>query len=143
MAIRTATAVWQGTLTEGTGTLSSESGAIREAAYSFPSRFQEGTGTNPEELIAAAHAGCFSMALSHGLSQAGHPPTRIQTEARVHLEKGEEGFSITRIQLVTEAQVPGVDEDTFQEHAQGAKKGCPVSRALGAVPIELSATLAS
>jgi lipoyl-dependent peroxiredoxin len=142
MAIRTAKAVWEGTLTEGTGTLSSESGAIREAAYSFPSRFQEGTGTNPEELIAAAHAGCFSMALSHGLAQAGHPPTRIQTEARVHLEKGDEGFSITRIELVTDAEVPGVDEATFQEHAQGAKKGCPVSRALGAVPIELKATLA-
>jgi lipoyl-dependent peroxiredoxin len=142
MAIRTAKAVWEGTLTEGTGTLSSESGAIREAAYSFPSRFQEGTGTNPEELIAAAHAGCFSMALSHGLAQAGHPPTRIQTEARVHLEKGDEGFSITRIELVTDAEVPGVDEASFQEHAQGAKKGCPVSRALGAVPIELKATLA-
>lgn len=143
MAIRTAKAVWEGTLTEGKGTLSSESGAIREAAYSFPSRFQEGTGTNPEELIAAAHAGCFSMALSHGLAQAGHPPTRIQTEARVHLEKGDEGFSITKIELVTQAEVPGVDESEFQEHAQGAKKGCPVSRALGAVPIELKATLAS
>jgi lipoyl-dependent peroxiredoxin len=143
MAIRSATAVWKGSLTEGTGTLSSESGAIQEAAYSFPSRFQEGEGTNPEELIAAAHAGCFSMALSHGLAQAGHAPTRVTTEARVHLDKGDEGFSITRIELVCEAVVPGIDEAAFQEQAEGAKKGCPVSRALSAIPIELKATLAS
>jgi lipoyl-dependent peroxiredoxin len=143
MATRRGTAVWEGSLTEGSGRLSSESGALLEAAYSFPSRFQEGTGTNPEELIAAAHAGCFSMALAHGLAGAGHAPTRVTTEARVHLEKGSEGFSITRIELVCEAVVPGIDDTAFQEKAQGAKKGCPVSRALGAVPIELKATLAS
>ena len=143
MAIRSATAVWKGSLTEGTGTLSSESGAIQEAAYSFPSRFQEGEGTNPEELIAAAHAGCFSMALSHGLAQAGHVPTRVTTKAHVHLDKGDEGFSITRIELACEAVVPGIDEAAFQEQAEGAKKGCPVSRALSAIPIELKATLAS
>jgi lipoyl-dependent peroxiredoxin len=141
MAIRSATAEWKGSLVEGTGTVSTESGAVRNAAYSFPSRFEEGTGTNPEELIAAAHAGCFSMALSHGLAQAGHPPTRVRTEARVHLEKGDGGFSITRIELVCEAEVPGIDDDAFQEQAEGAKKGCPISRALGAVPIELKATL--
>jgi lipoyl-dependent peroxiredoxin len=143
MAIRSATAVWKGSLTEGAGTLSSESGALREAAYSFPSRFQEGEGTNPEELIAAAHAGCFSMALSHGLAQAGHAPTRVSTEARVHLEKGDEGFSITLIELICEAVVPGIDDAAFQEQAEGAKKGCPVSRALSAIPIELKATLAT
>ncbi len=141
MAIRSATAEWKGSLVEGTGTVSTESGAVRNAAYSFPSRFEEGTGTNPEELIAAAHAGCFSMALSHGLAQAGHTPTRVRTEARVHLEKGDGGFSITRIELVCEAEVPGIDDAAFQEQAEGAKKGCPISRALGAVPIELKATL--
>ncbi len=141
MAIRSATAEWKGSLVDGTGTLSTQSGAVRNAAYSFPSRFEEGEGTNPEELIAAAHAGCFSMALSHGLAQAGHPPTRVRTEARVHLEKGEGGFSITRIELVTDAEVPGIDDAAFQAQAEGAKKGCPVSRALGAVPIELKATL--
>lgn len=113
-----------------------------EGAYSFASRFEEGEGTNPEELIAAAHAGCFSMALSGELGRAGYSPQEVRTTAKVHLTKGESGFSITRVHLVTEARVPDIDESTFQEQAEKAKKGCPVSRALGAVDeITLEATL--
>lgn len=138
--IRTSKAQWNGSLKEGSGTVALGSGAF-EGAYSFPSRFENGTGTNPEELIAAAHAGCFSMALSAELGKAGFNATRVSTEAKVHLEKGEAGFSITRIDLVTVADVPGIDDATFQTHAQGAKKGCPVSRALSAVEITLDATL--
>lgn len=139
--IRTAKAQWNGSLREGSGTVALGSGAF-EGAYSFPSRFENGTGTNPEELIAAAHAGCFSMALSAELGKAGFAVTRVSTEAKVHLEKGDAGFSITRIDLVTQAEVPGIDAATFQAHAEGAKKGCPVSRALSAVEITLDATLA-
>jgi osmotically inducible protein OsmC len=117
-----------------------QSGAY-EGQYSFSSRFEEGTGTNPEELIAAAHAGCFSMALSGGLSRAGHAPTRVHTTARVQLEKGDAGFSITTIELDTEAEVPGIDEATFQDQAATAKAGCPVSRALAGVDIKLNARL--
>jgi lipoyl-dependent peroxiredoxin len=141
MPVRTAHAEWKGTLTDGTGRVSTESGALSDAAYSFPSRFESGDGTNPEELIGAAHAGCYSMALSHGLSQAGHVPDSVRTEARVELEKDDGGFSIVRITLVCRARVPGIDADAFQEQAQAAKKGCPVSRALGAVTIELDAEL--
>lgn len=139
MAVRTADAEWKGDLASGSGSLQTESGALK-GSYSFVSRFEEGSGTNPEELIGAAHAGCFSMALAHQLAQAGHKPESIRTTARVHLEKGEEGFSITRVVLETRARVPGVDEATFREKAEGAKKGCPVSRALS-VPVELDARL--
>lgn len=139
MAVRTAEAEWKGSLRDGSGTLESETAL--SGRYSFSSRFEEGTGTNPEELIAAAHAGCFSMALSGELGRAGHEPDRIHTTARVHLEKQEEGFGITRIELVCRARVPGLDEDTFQKAAEGAKNGCPVSRALAAVEITLDATL--
>lgn len=142
MAVRTAEAEWKGNLPEGSGRLSSESGALN-GAYSFRSRFEEGDGTNPEELIGAAHAGCFSMALANELAQAGHEPESIRTTARVKLEKGEGGFSITGVDLVTRARVPGVDAETFREHAEGAKKGCPVSRALGAIEIGLDASLES
>ncbi len=138
--IRTSKAQWNGSLKEGSGTVALGSGAF-EGAYSFPSRFENGTGTNPEELIAAAHAGCFSMALSAGLGKAGITVTRVSTEAKVHLEKVGEGFGITRIDLVTEAEVPGIDDATFQEHAQGAKKNCPISKALSAVEITLDAKL--
>jgi lipoyl-dependent peroxiredoxin len=140
MPVRRATAEWKGDLKEGSGELSSATGAV-SGAYSFSSRFEEGEGTNPEELIAAAHAGCFSMALSHGLAQHGHVPESVKTEARVHLEKSDEGFSITRIVLKTEARVQNIDQDHFLEHAEEAKKGCPVSRALQAVEIELEARL--
>lgn len=142
MAVRTATAEWKGTLKDGSGEVESETGALK-GSYSFSSRFEEGAGTNPEELIAAAHAGCYSMALSGGLARAGHPPDRIRTEARVHLEQVEGGFAISRIRLITKARVPGIDEETFQEQAEGAKTGCPISQALKAVSIELEATLES
>jgi osmotically inducible protein OsmC len=141
MAIRTANAQWNGTLQEGDGHMRFGGGAF-EGQYSFASRFEEGTGTNPEELIAAAHAGCFSMALSGALSRAGHDARSISTEAKVHLLKGDDGFEIRRIVLETEADVPGMDEAKFQEVAEGAKKGCPVSKALSGGPeITLNATL--
>src|SRR5579872_2711454 len=108
MAARTSEAEWKGSLREGKGTMKLGSGAF-QGAYSFSSRFESGTGTNPEELIAAAHAGCFSMALSHGLAQAGFTPMRVHTTAKVHLEKTADGFGIPRIDLVTEADVPGID----------------------------------
>lgn len=138
--VRTSKAQWNGSLKDGKGTVALGSGAY-EGQYSFSSRFESGVGTNPEELIAAAHAGCFSMAFSAQLGKAGFTPTRISTDAKIHLEKVGEGFSITKIDLVTEGEVPGIDEAQFQEIADGAKKGCPVSRALSAVEITLSAKL--
>ncbi len=141
MATRSASAVWEGSLKEGKGRMKLGSGAF-EGAYSFASRFEEGKGTNPEELIGAAHAGCFSMALSAGLGRAGYTPKRIQTSARVHLEKVGDAFRITRIDLVTEAEVPKIDAKTFNEQAEAAKKGCPVSAALAGVEISLNARLA-
>ena len=142
MPTRTANARWNGSLQEGEGTMRMASGAY-EGPYSFQSRFEEGDGTNPEELIAAAHAGCFSMALSGELGKAGHEPESVETEARVHLEKVETGFAIKRIELRTRASVPGIDDDEFQKHANAAKDGCPISQALGAVEsIEVTAELA-
>lgn len=141
MAIRKAEAVWEGSLREGKGTMKLGSGAY-EGAYSFTSRFEEGAGTNPEELIGAAHAGCFSMALSAGLGRAGFTSERIRTRAEVQFEKLEPGWRIVRITLHTEAKVPGIDEATFQQQAEAAKTGCPISNALS-VPIELSAKLAN
>jgi osmotically inducible protein OsmC len=140
MAVRSAEAEWKGNLREGQGTMKLGSGAY-EGRYSFASRFESGTGTNPEELIGAAHAGCFSMALSAGLGRAGFTPTRIHTTAKVHLEKVGEGFGITRIELDTEAQIPGIDAKAFQEHAEAAKKNCPVSKALAGAEITLQAKL--
>jgi lipoyl-dependent peroxiredoxin len=143
MPVRSADATWNGGLRDGNGSMRMASGAY-EGQYSFSSRFEEGTGTNPEELIAAAHAGCFSMALSGALERAGYPPERVSTTARVHLDRGDSGFRITRIHLETAAVVPGIDEATFQDEAEKAKKGCPVSQALGAVEeITLDARLAS
>ena len=142
MAIRTAKAQWDGNLQQGHGTMSLGSGAF-QGAYSFASRFEEGTGTNPEELIAAAHAGCFSMALSAGLGKGGFNPQSVRTTAKVHLSKGADGFAISLIELETEAQVPGIDAAKFQEIADGAKKGCPVSKALAATEIKLQARLLS
>jgi len=142
MPTRTANARWNGSLQEGDGTMRMASGAY-EGPYSFQSRFEEGDGTNPEELIAAAHAGCFSMALSGELGRAGHEPESVETEDRVHLEKLEGGFAIKRIELRTRASVPGIDDDEFQKHANAAKEGCPVSQALAAVEsIEVDAELA-
>ena len=129
MPVRTGFAVGEGDLLNGKGTVKLGSGAF-EGRYSFASRFEEGNGTNPEELIGAAHAGCFSMALSHELAQAGHTPKRVSTTAKVHLEKVAEGFKITSIDLNTEAEIPGIGQDEFQKFAENAKKGCPVSQAL-------------
>jgi lipoyl-dependent peroxiredoxin len=140
MPVRTAEAVWQGKLRDGQGRLRLGSGAY-DGPYSFASRFEQGPGTNPEELIAAAHAGCFSMALSFMLEQAGYTPERIQTAARVSLERVGEGFKITAINLETEARVPGIDEKTFLEKAEAAKIGCPVSQALAGVEINLQVKL--
>ena len=142
MAIRKAEAVWKGDLKAGGGSMKLGSGAY-EGPYSFPSRFEDGDGTNPEELIGAAHAGCFSMALSAGLGKAGFKPERIRTEATVHLEKVGEAFRITRIHLDAEAKVPKIDAKAFQQEAEGAKKNCPVSAALAGTEITLEARLVS
>ncbi|GCE06817.1 peroxiredoxin [Dictyobacter sp. S3.2.2.5] len=141
MAIRKADAEWNGDLKSGQGKMSLGSGAF-EGQYSFRSRMGDGSGgTNPEELIAAAHAGCYSMALSAALAGAGHVPTRVHTTANVHFNPVEGGFAINPIELVTEAVVPGIDEATFQRIAEDAKKNCPVSKALAATDIRLNATL--
>lgn len=141
MPVRSSEAVWHGDLPSGSGTMTIGDG-VYEGAYSFPSRFQEGPGTNPEELIAAAHAGCYSMALSHGLAQAGHIPTRVHTVANVHLGPDPDGgFHISKIELHTKADVPGLDAAAFQEHAEAAKKGCPVSKLLTGAEIILNAAL--
>src|SRR3954447_7470256 len=143
MPVRSADAQWEGSLQDGKGTMRLASGAF-EGSYSFSSRFEDGAGTNPEELIAAAHAGCFSMALTAALGRAGHSPNRVATAAQVHLDKGDSGFRISRIDLTTEADVPGIDDAAFQEIADTAKKTCPVSVALGGVgEINLQATLKS
>lgn len=140
MPVRTADAEWKGNLMDGAGTMKLGSGAF-SGPYSFRSRMQEGAGTNPEELIGAAHAGCFSMALSHILTQAGSAPDTIHTTAKVQFDKQGDGFAITRIDLNTEGKVPGIDEATFQKHAETAKENCPVSKALTGVDIHLTAKL--
>lgn len=141
MPSRKAEAQWEGSLAEGSGRLSVGSGAF-DGPYSFKSRFEEGqSATNPEELIGAAHAGCFTMALTAQLSRAGKPPSRIHTTAQVKLEKVGEGFSITRIDLETNAEIPGIDDETFQRYAQEAKQNCPVSKALAGTEITLNAKL--
>jgi osmotically inducible protein OsmC len=141
MPTRKSEAEWNGTLREGSGRVKLGSGAF-EGKYSFASRFEEAGGTNPEELIAAAHAGCFSMALSAGLGKAGFQPKRVHTTASVHLEKVGEAFGITRIDLDCDAEVPGIDENAFHAQATAAKENCPVSKALKAVEITLKARLA-
>lgn len=132
--------MWSGNLKEGKGTVSTESGVLQESQYGFSSRFESGAGTNPEELIGAAHAGCFSMALSAALSEAGLTPERIATTASITLEKGEGGFAVTKSHLDVEASVPGADEAKFMEIANGAKAGCPISKLLNA-EITMSAKL--
>ncbi|MEK6229515.1 MAG: OsmC family protein [Actinomycetota bacterium] len=142
MATRTGNAEWKGDLQGGTGTLQVGEG-FASGDYSFESRFQEGEGTNPEELIAAAHAACFSMELSNILSEAGHKPDSVKTTASVHLRMGDEGAQIHRIDLKTEGSVPGLGDEHFQQHAEEAKAGCPVSKALAGVgEITLDAKLA-
>jgi len=131
---------WEGTLQGGKGFIKVGSGLF-EGSYSFASRFENGAGTTPEELIAAAHAGCYSMALSMLLESAGYPPRTIETQAEVSLGKADDGFRITRITLTTEADVPGMPPGTFQQQAAAAKAGCPVSKALAGTQIELKAKL--
>jgi osmotically inducible protein OsmC len=140
MPVRNAEAHWNGSIMDGKGTMRLGSGAF-EGAYSFKSRMEDGTGTNPEELIGAAHAGCYSMAFSAALGQAGFQPTSIYTKAAVRFDKVEGGFSITKIDLTTEAEIPEIDDAKFQEIAKAAKENCPVSKALAGTEIHLQATL--
>jgi len=130
--IKKAWAVWQGSIKEGGGTISTETGVLKEAPYGFKSRFENGKGTNPEELIGAAHAGCFSMALSLMLGEAGLVPDRIETHADVTLEKVGDGFAITASHLTVTARIPGADDARFLAIAEKAKAGCPVSKLLNA-----------
>jgi osmotically inducible protein OsmC len=140
MPTRTASARWNGSLRDGEGTMRLGSGAY-EGAYSFKSRFEEGDGTNPEELIGAAHAGCFSMALSGDLGRAGYTADSIETDAKVHFEQVDGAPTITRIELSTRVKVPGIEQAEFDQVADGAKRNCPVSRALAAVEISLETQL--
>ncbi len=140
MPVRNAEAVWEGNLLKGKGRMKLGSGAF-DGAYSFSSRFENGLGTNPEELIGAAHAGCFSMALSFILGNSGFSPEKVHTVAKVHVDKVGDGFKITMIELETEAIIPDIDEKKFLEHAEAAKKGCPVSQALAGTEITLKARL--
>lgn len=130
--IRKASAVWNGSLKEGKGTISTESGILSKTQYSFATRFENGRGTNPEELIAAAHAGCFTMALSAQLGSAGITPESLETTAAVTLEKLDAGFTITKVHLDVAARIPGADKAAFEKAAENAKAGCPISRLLKA-----------
>jgi osmotically inducible protein OsmC len=130
--IRKASAVWNGSLKEGKGTISTDSGVLSKTPYSFSTRFENGAGTNPEELIAAAHAGCFTMALSAQLGNAGITPESLETAAAVTLEKLEAGFTITKIHLDVTGRIPGADRAAFEKAAENAKAGCPISRLLKA-----------
>jgi lipoyl-dependent peroxiredoxin len=140
MPVRNAEAEWKGNLMEGSGHMKMASGSY-DGPFTFKSRMESGPGTNPEELIAAAHAGCFSMAFSATLAKAGFAPKRVHTKAAVRFEKVGDGFAITQIDLSTEGEVPGIDNAKFQELAQGAKAGCPVSKALAGTKINLAAKL--
>ena len=140
MPTRTADARWEGSLQEGRRTMKMATGAY-EGPYSFQSRFEEGDGTNPEELIGAAHAGCFSMAFSGALGKAGYEPESVETTAKVHIDKVGDGFKITRVELDSKARVPGIEQGEFEQQAQAAKEGCPVSQALAGVEISLNAEL--
>jgi osmotically inducible protein OsmC len=138
---RSASAVWHGGLKDGNGTISTQSGVLKEAQYSFSTRFENGIGTNPEELIAAAHAGCFTMALSAQLTDAQLTPEELNTTAVVTMEKTDDGPTVTKIHLTTRAKVPGAEKEKFQELANKAKEGCPISRLLKAAEISLDAQM--
>jgi osmotically inducible protein OsmC len=141
MTARNGKAEWYGSVSSGSGTITVGDGAF-ESAYSYGSRFGEGAGTNPEQLLAAAHAGCFTMALANGLSAAGHPPQTLRTNARVQLRNRDGAITLARIDLETEGDVPGIDEQEFHAYAEAAKRDCPVSQALAGVPeITLTAKL--
>jgi osmotically inducible protein OsmC len=137
---RTASVHWEGDISRGKGTIKTESGKVT-ADYSFGTRFSNDPGTNPEELLGASHAACFTMALSLGLTRAGHPPKSIDTQARVHLHRAGAGFEISRIELTTTVEATGLDRAAFDSLAAEAKNGCPISKALKAVEITLTATL--
>ena len=143
MPTRSASAHWSGSLSDGSGAISTETGALSQKPYSFSSRFEEDgeAGTNPEELLGAAHAACFTMQLSHNLAEAGHPPARAETTAQVHLKQIEGGFEIPKIHLVLEADVPGISEDEFTSIANAAKENCPLSKVLSTAEITLDASL--
>lgn len=143
MPIRKGNAEWQGDLKNGKGQLSTESGVLSNIAYDFGSRFDEGNLTNPEELIGATHSACFSMALANALASDGYKVNSIKTEDKVHLEKLEDGFTITKIEVFTEGDVDGIDYDTFKEKAEGTKIACPVSKALTGPMITLEVKLKS
>jgi len=140
MPVRKANAVWEGNLFKGKGTVEVESGLFK-GSYSFLTRFEDGKGTNPEELLGASHAACYSMAFSSMLGEKGYKPVRIYTEANVSIEKVGDGFAITKILLITRGVVSDIDKETFLKIANEAKVGCPVSKALASVNIELEATL--
>ncbi|MCK0751482.1 OsmC family protein [Chromohalobacter japonicus] len=139
---KTGSAHWQGSLKRGKGTVSTQSGALKDNPYGFNTRFEGEPGTNPEELVAASHASCYSMALSMILGEAGHDPDDVHTEATVTLDQDDSGFKITKVHLVTRAKVPGIDQSGFEESANKAKEGCPISRVLNA-EITLDAKLES
>ena len=141
MPIRKASAVWRGNLKEGNGNINTESGTLKNTAYNFVSRFETGNETNPEELLGAAHSACFSMALAGALSGAGYKVNSITTEDKVHIEKLESGFTVTKIEVNTIANVEGVDNATFQKLANETKVGCPISKALNVKEIILTAEL--
>ena len=138
---RSASAVWHGGLKDGKGTISTQSGVLKDSQYSFSTRFENGIGTNPEELIAAAHAGCFTMALSAQLDSVGSKPDELNTTAVVTMEKTEDGPTVTKIHLTTRAKVPNIEKEKFDELAKKAKEGCPISRLLKAAEITLDAQL--
>jgi osmotically inducible protein OsmC len=138
---RSASAMWRGGLKDGKGVLNTQSGVLRDAQYSFSARFENAAGTNPEELIAAAHAGCFTMALSAQLESVGNKPDEINTNAVVTMEKTEDGPTVTKIHLTTRARVSNIEKDKFEELAKKAKEGCPISRLLKAAEITLDAQL--
>ena len=138
---RSANAVWHGGLRDGKGTISLESGTLKDAQYSFSTRFENGTGTNPEELIGAALAGCFTMALSGQLTSVEMPPESLETTAVVTMDKTDDGPTVTKIHLITKAKVPGIEKEKFDEVAKKAKEGCPISRLLKAAEITLDASL--
>ena len=138
---RSASAIWRGGLKDGKGTISTQSGILKDAKYSFSTRFENEAGTNPEELVAAAHAGCFSMALSMILGEAGFTPDSIETKAVATIEKTSDGFTVTKIHLTTRAKIPNIDKAKFDELAKKAKEGCPISKLLKAAEITLDAQL--
>ncbi len=141
MPVRKASAEWRGDLKSGSGNISTESGILKNVVYNFVSRFEQGNETNPEELIGAAHAACYSMALANGLSGAGFKVNSIKTEDKVHIVKLDSGFTITKIEIESVADVEGIDEATFYKHAEDTKKACPVSKALTGTEMVLTAKL--